>query len=84
MIDHFAVGIQTARASARIHALLVHARPCQRAIGGAQALGLTIRRLAKVARQARANRLRIDVSTLAIRAARRRITGIRHWIFYPK
>lgn len=72
VIGHLAAGVQTARARARIHAALVDARPVQIALGAGRALRPACWRQTDVVRLARAHRMRVDVATLAVRAARRR------------
>lgn len=76
VIVHLAAGIQAASARARIHTALVHARLVQIALGAGRALRPAGGRHSDVVGQARAHRMLVDVATLAVRSARRRLARI--------
>lgn len=77
MIHHTAVSVEATSARTRIDALLIDASLLQRTIRYTHTFGTTVRWNAKVAGQARANRLVLLRQTLAVRTARSRLA----WVF---
>ena len=76
MVVHLALGVKTARALARVHAVLVDTGQGLGAVGGHQTLGPAVGWCAVVAHDAGAHRLDIVTLALGVRAARVRKTGI--------
>lgn len=66
MIDHFASGVQTAGAQARVRALLVHTGACQRTFRTDHALRSTGWRRTKVSLKTGADCVVLDVATLTV------------------
>lgn len=73
--DGATLGVEAARADARILALAVHARERRGALAVCHALGPTFGRNTQVAGQARTNRGAAHLAAFAVRSARCRNTG---------
>lgn len=76
VVDHLALGVDSARVHARRRAFLIDAREFSGALGVHHALGSTTRRGSDEIRQAGAHGVVVHVSTLAIGPARSRATRV--------
>lgn len=81
MIENTTIGIYAACAQTRIETTLVGTSSIQHTIRANNTFWVTGRRTANVAGNTRTNCLTIDFTTLAVRATRRRVTGVL-WLCY--
>lgn len=76
MVGDLAAGVLAARTRTRIFAFLIDARHILGAFRTDHTLGTTVGRCADEGGQARAHGVLIQLATLAVQAARRRLAGI--------